>query len=108
MLGDLMKFTKKTFRHGGSTAIVLPSELIKEFDVKEYSFELGTDKDNKPAIIMSPVNEFDIMENDPDFALFIKAIYKDAMAHPEKLKDGKEVWEGVEELLEGVEIGDDK
>lgn len=108
-----MKFNKKLFKSGGSMAVVIPSELIKQFDSDEYRLEMGFNGDSQPAIIMTPVddvdNELDALEADPDFALFINAIYQDAMKNPHKLLDDKDVWAAkIVELLKDVDPGDDE
>ncbi len=107
-----MKFNKKLFKSGGSMAVVVPSELIRQFDSDEYRLEMGLNSDNQPAIIMTPVdevNELDALEADPEFALFVNAIYQDAVKNPQKLLDDKDVWDAhIVELLKDVDPGDDE
>jgi antitoxin component of MazEF toxin-antitoxin module len=103
-----MKITKKLFKHGGSLALVVPSEFTQHLNSDEVTFEIVMDIDNNPTLILTPVDELDQIENDPNFALFINAIYQDALAHPEKLWEEKDVWgDRLDKLLEGVERGGD-
>ncbi len=103
-----MKTTKKMFKHGGSLAVVVPSEFAQNVYSQEVTVEVVFNEHNIPSLIIKPVDELDTIEEDPVFALFIQAIYNHAMENPEVLKDGSSIWnEHVEKLLEGVEIDDD-
>lgn len=104
-----MKFIKKLFKHGGSLALVIPSEFTQLLDTDEVVLELSLDNENNPKLTVEPTNELDTIEEDPLFAVFIQALYKDAMENPDRLKDGSEIFnDRVKKLIEGVEIDEDE
>ncbi len=89
---------KKIFKHGGSFAIDLPMEYIKNIDTTEIVEEIKGD-----IIIIRPKQELDSIEREPYFKTFVQALAIDAMKHPEKLHKAEEVWdEEWENLLDGV------
>ncbi len=103
-----MKFTKKFFKHGGSQAVVIPSEMTKHFPTKNVAVKFIYNKQDEPMIIITPAEDPELMEDDPLFAKFLQAIYNDAMKHPEKLKDLSDIFdEEADKLLEGVDIHED-
>lgn len=90
-------------------AVVVPSEFIDQFQSNEYQLEIGLNSENQPAIIMTPLNELDALEADPAFALFINAIYQDAVKNPQKLLDDKDVWDDdIDQLLKNVDMSEDE
>ena len=99
-----MKLTKKIFSHGGSKAIDLPKEFIRNLSGAEVCIEVFQNQ-----VVIQGKHELDTMESDPLFATFIQAVFNDAMKHPEKLHDLNDVWDNEwDDLLEGVTTdGDD-
>ena len=95
---------KKLFKHGGSQAIILPKEFAQNLNDNEVFIEVSPNE-----IVIRNKSKLDTIESEPDFETFIKAIAMDAMKHPEKLHDLKDVW-GPEwdELLKGVSADDDE
>ena len=94
---------KKLFKHGGSYAVDIPMEFVRRIDSNEVILEATAEK-----ISIRPKTELDNIESDPLFAGFIQALAADAMKHPEKLYEVKEVWdEGWDDLLKGVTVDDE-
>lgn len=53
-------------------------------------------------------NSLILVVTNPSFALFIEALYQDAIKNPEKLWASRDVWaDDIEELIEGVEINEE-
>ena len=95
---------RKLFQHGGSQAINLPKEFVQNLSDNEVLIEISPNE-----VVIRNKSKLDTMESEPDFATFIKAIAMDAMKHPEKLHDLKEVWDSEwDELLKGVSADDDE
>ncbi len=91
---------KKLFKHGGSWAIDLPMQFAKEFRDVSITIE-----ETPQGLLIRPKTEFDAMEADPFFRQFVEAIALDAMKHPEKLHDAKDVWDDEwADLLKGVDV----
>ncbi len=89
---------RKLFKHGGSYAVDIPMDFIKNTDTMEVIIESTPKK-----ISIRPKNKLDNIESEPLFGKFINALAVDAMKHPEKLHEVKEVWdEEWDELLKGV------
>ncbi len=104
-----MKFSKKLFKHGGSLAVVIPSEFTQLLASDEVTLEFTVDDNNNPSLIVKPTNELDTIESDPLFAVFLQAIYKNAMENPHTLKDSSELFnERVQKLIECVDTDDDE
>ena len=104
-----MKFSKKLFRHGGSLALVVPSEFAQLLSSDNVTIEIMADEENNPKLIVEPTSELDSIENDPLFGSFIEAIYRDAMENPDKLKDVSDVFtDRVKKLIEGVDIDENE
>lgn len=93
---------KRLFKHGGSWAIDLPMGFAKEFRDMNLVVE-----ETSQGILIKPKTELDAIEADPLFQQFVAAIAMDAMKHPEKLHDARDVWdEEWADLLEGVDVDD--
>ncbi|EKD28772.1 MAG: hypothetical protein ACD_79C00211G0003 [uncultured bacterium] len=91
---------KKLFKHGGSYAVDVPMEFIKSAHTKEVFVESSSD-----SIHITPKSEQDNLESEPMFQKFIQSLAIDAMKHPAKLKDVKDVWDKEwNELLKGVSV----
>ncbi len=98
-----MVMIKKLFKHGGSYAVDIPIDFIKQTGSREVILEIVGRKIN-----IRPKTELDTIESDPHFSTFIQALVVDAMKHPEKLRQAKEVWdEEWDELLKGVKVSDE-
>ena len=94
---------KKLFKHGGSYAVDIPMDFVKRTGVTEVILE-STPK----GIRIRPKTELDNIETEPLFGEFIQALAVDAMKHPQKLHDVKEVWgKEWDELLKGVEADEE-
>ncbi len=95
--------TRKLFKHGGSYAVDIPVEFIKNAGVRDVVLEIVGKK-----LSIRPKSELDTIESSPHFANFIQALAIDAMKHPEKLRETKEVWDKEwDELLKGVKAVDE-
>lgn len=91
---------KRLFKHGGSWAIDLPMNFAKEF--KDMSVVI---EETPQGLLVKPKTELDAMEADPLFRQFVEAIALDAMKHPERLHDPKDVWDDEwADLLKGVDV----
>jgi antitoxin component of MazEF toxin-antitoxin module len=94
---------KKLFKHGGSYAVDIPMDFVKHTGVTEVILETSPKK-----ISIRPKTELDTIESEPLFTEFISALASDAMKHPEKLRDTKEIWDKEwDELLKGVTADDE-
>lgn len=94
---------KRLFKHGGSYAVDIPMNFVRQTRAKEVILE-STSK----GIRIRPKTELDTFEAEPLFAEFIKALAVDALKHPERLHDVKEIWgEEWDELLKDVEVDEE-
>ena len=94
---------KKLFKHGGSYAVDIPMDFVKHAGITEVILETGPKK-----ISIRPKTELDTIESEPLFTGFINALAIDAMKHPEKLRDAKEIWDKEwDGLLKGVTADDE-
>jgi len=97
-----MSVVKKLFKHGGSYAVDLPVSFVRHTHIKEVVLEEQGDE-----IVIYPKTELDTIESEPEFSQFIRVLAADALKHPEKLKDAKEIWDNEwNELLRGVSDGE--
>lgn len=95
--------SRKLFKHGGSYAVDIPMDFVKRAGAKEVILESTPNQ-----ISIRPKTELDTIESEPLFSEFIHALAIDAMKHPERLRDAKEVWdEEWDELLKDV-TGDEE
>lgn len=89
---------KKIFKHGGSYAVDIPMDFVKQAGTTEVILEITPKK-----LSIRPKTELDTIESEPLFGEFINALAVDAMKHPEKLRSAKEVWDNEwDELLKGI------
>jgi hypothetical protein len=99
----MTRILKKLFKHGGSYAVDLPIDFVKHAGSKEVILEITSKK-----VSIRLKTELDTIESEPLFVEFINAVAVDAMKHPEKLRDTKEVWDNEwDELLKGVTADDE-
>ncbi|MBU1088156.1 MAG: hypothetical protein KKD05_11660 [Candidatus Omnitrophica bacterium] len=97
-------FVRKLFKHGGSYAVDIPMDFVKNADTIEVILE-GTSK----KLSIRHKTELDTIESESLFSKFINALTVDAMKHPEKLHAAKEVWDKEwDELLKGVTAADEE
>ena len=94
---------KKVFKHGGSLAIDLPKDFVKNAGqtvIIQY---------DENTLIIQNKNSLDNIESEPEFNVFVKALIEDALKHPERLKDINQVWDKEwEELLKDVRVDNDE
>ncbi|MFH1258750.1 MAG: hypothetical protein ABII74_02865 [Elusimicrobiota bacterium] len=89
---------RRLFKHGGSYAVDLPMNFVRNAGNLEVILE-----NTAKRISIRPKTELDTLESDPLFAKFINALAVDAMKHPEKLHEAKHIWDKEwDELLKGV------
>jgi len=94
---------KKLFKHGGSYAVDIPMEVIRRTGATEVIIE-----STPTGIRIRPNTELDTIEAEPLFGELIHALAVNAMKHPERLHDVKEVWDQEwDELIKDVEIDED-
>ena len=94
---------KKLFKHGGSYAVDIPIDFVKQTGSYEVILEITGKK-----LSIRPKSELDTIESEPLFANFIQALAFDAMKHPEKLRQSREVWDKEwDELLKDVKAADE-
>jgi len=94
---------RKLFRHGGSYALDLPMDFIRNAGTAEVILESTPER-----LSIRPKTELDSIELDPLFAEFINALAVDAMKHPEKLHEAKKVWHKEwDEHLQGVTVDEE-
>ena len=85
---------KKVFKHGGSLAIDLPKDFVKNAG---------------QTVIIQNKTSLDNIESEPEFNVFVKALIEDALKHPERLKEMNQVWDKEwEELLKDVQVDNDE
>ena len=89
---------KKLFKHGGSYAVDIPVDFVKQTGSHEVILEITGKK-----LSIRSKSELDTIESEPLFAGFIQALAIDAMKHPDKLRQAKDVWDNEwDELFKGV------
>ncbi len=94
---------KKVFKHGGSLAIDLPKDFVKN------SGQTVIIQYDENTVIIQNKTSLDNIESEPEFNVFVKALVEDALKHPERLKDINQVWDkGWDELLKDVRVDNDE
>ena len=94
---------RKLFKHGGSYAVDVPMDFVKRVSTMEVILESMANK-----LSIRPKTELDTIESEPLFADFVNALVIDAMKHPEKLYNTKQVWDKEwDKLLKGVAADED-
>lgn len=89
----------KIHRRGGSFSVTLPKSWLPGI----------TDGDTvlmrrRSGIIeIAPARRTRDIEDEPEFALFMNHLLKDALAHPDRLTPAADALSGLHELLAGVE-----
>jgi hypothetical protein len=87
-------------RTGGSHSVVLPKEWLRELGVGDRVDLVRTDAG---IVVRAPQAELPSIEDEPEFATFLRFLAKDALARPERLGDVGELVRGDDELFAGVE-----
>jgi hypothetical protein len=64
-------------------AVEIPAEFARILGSDEITLEIVLDQNHNPSLIITPGNVTDTIENDPMFALFIEALYRDTMDNPQ-------------------------
>ena len=98
-----MDYARKTVtlrRTGGSSAVVLPKNWLRELGIGERVDLVRTEAG---IMIEAPRQETPSIEDEPEFAHFLAFITRDALSHPEQLGDIGELTAGDDELFAGVE-----
>lgn len=91
-------FQKRLHQHGGSKALDLPATFVRKMPTDYVDIE-----EREDCLIIRINSELDSLESEPLFTNFINTILADAMEHPEKLKDIREIWDSEwDDLLKGV------
>ena len=89
-------------RTGGSRSAVLPKEwLAARGIVDEADLVLTPDA----IMVVPPRRESASIEDEPEFAHFLRFLAKDALSRPERLGDVGALMDGDEELFAGVAAG---
>ena len=89
---------KSLFKHGGSFAVDVPMEFARRVSSRTVIMEDAGD-----ALILRGRTALNNLESEPEFTRFIRALAADALKHPAKLKEAKNVWDKEwDELLRGV------
>lgn len=83
--------------------------MVRAKSKEDFKPEISAELQMSTAAVPEPIDELDALESDPIFALFIEAIYQDALAHPERLWSSKDVYgDDILDLIKDVDISDDK
>ncbi|MBI4057390.1 MAG: hypothetical protein HY399_07600 [Elusimicrobia bacterium] len=91
---------KKLFKHGGSYAIDLPVSFVRDLASRTVEVDREHGK-----IVIAPKRELDNIEQEPEFKTFVAALLYDAMKHPAKLRDVRDVWDKEwDDLLKDVPL----
>ncbi len=86
-------------RTGGSSSVVLPKAWLEDLGVQDRVDLVRTETS---IVVEAPRQEALTIEDEPEFAAFLAFLAKDALAHPERLRDVGELVAGDDELFTGV------
>ena len=89
----------KLHRTGGSLSVVIPKAWIEDLGIRD---EVELVRSDVGVLITAPYLQPSI-EDEPEFALFLNHLLRDALTHPETLGDVGELLEGTKDLFDGVE-----
>jgi hypothetical protein len=70
-------------RSGGSRAAVIPSRWLERHGIAEDAVLYDTDQ----GIVVAPPKRASSVEDEPEFALFLDYLSRDALAHADQLVD---------------------
>jgi len=86
---------------GGSKSVLIPKAWLDELEIGD---EIEASKTGT-SIVFEPVQAAPpSVEDDPDFAVFLSLMAKDAFARLDEMGDMAALIEGDEELLAGVSL----
>ncbi|HEV2124910.1 MAG TPA: hypothetical protein VGW38_19350 [Chloroflexota bacterium] len=97
-----MEYGRKTVtlrRTGGSSSVVLPKGWLEDLGVQDRGDLVCTETS---VVVEAPRQEALTIEDEPEFAVFLSFLAKDALAHSERLRDVGELVAGDDELFSGV------
>lgn len=86
-------------RTGGSLSVVIPKAWLDDLGIRD---EVELVRSDQGVLITAPYPRTSI-EDEPEFALFLNHLLKDALTHSEKLGDVGDLLEGTKDLFDGVE-----
>ena len=91
---------RKLYPRGGSSSLNLPAQWLTRHGITG-EVEIV---DIPEGILIRKVNEPPpSIEDEPEFALFLSFLAKDALVHPETLIDPESLLQGIDELIADVE-----
>ena len=83
-------------RSGGSRAAVIPSRWLERHGIAEDAVLYDTEQG---IVVAKPDRERSI-EDEPEFALFLDYLAKDALAHPERLVNPRPLLEHAHRIID--------
>jgi len=83
-------------RTGGSRAAVIPRAWLDRHGIAEDAVLYDTDRG---IVVAKPEAERSI-EDEPEFALFLEHLAKDAFAHPEKLVNARPLLDRAQRIID--------
>lgn len=86
-------------RSGGSLSVVIPKAWLEDLGIHD-KVELVRTND---GVFITPLRDRPSIEDEPEFAIFLDNLLKDALAQPGQLGDVGELLEDSEGLFGGVE-----
>jgi len=90
---------RKLYPRGGSYSLNLPVSWLTRHDMLS-EVEIV---DTPDGILIRKIDSTPpSIEDEPQFALFLSILAKDALAHPEKLVSPDNLLDGIDDLIEGV------
>ena len=91
--------TATLHRSGGSLSVVIPRRWLQDLGIEDKVDLIRSDE----GILVVPPQEEASIEDEPEFAIFLNYLLKDALEHPEKLGDVGELLAEGEGLFDGIE-----
>jgi hypothetical protein len=86
----------KLHRTGGSRAAVIPRAWLERHGIAEDAVLYDTES----GIVVAKPDATRSIEDEPEFALFLEYLAKDAFAHPEKLVDARPLLDRAHRVIE--------
>lgn len=86
-------------RSGGSLSVVIPKTWLEELGIDDQVELIRTDD----GVFITLPRDQPSIEDEPEFAIFLDHLLKDALAHPEQLGDVGELLGDDEGLFDGVD-----
>jgi len=85
----------KLHRSGGSRAAVLPQAWLERHGIAEEAVLYDTDR----GIVVARPAAKPSIEDEPEFAVFMEYLAKDAFAHPDKLVDPRPLLDRAHQII---------